>query len=84
MPEDITSTVRETCDAPSIMASDLMCRSIGKDSLREGGVVSAGTGPAAADFQGLHDRQAVRRSEDVRLIMGGKWKGCTPPPLPEW
>ena len=83
MLQDITENVRSTYDGPLVIASDLMCWNITKDFIQQREVIAAERvqpPPTSPDYMRAKRSGEAEMSE---YILGGKWKGSTPPPLPE-
>jgi ribonuclease Z len=83
MLQDITDNIRETYDGPLAIASDLMCWNVTKDSIQQREVMAAErVQPPPTSPQYM---KAKRSGEALMsdFILSGKWKGYTPPPLPE-
>ncbi|MHC5109396.1 MAG: hypothetical protein ACYTHJ_05915 [Planctomycetota bacterium] len=83
MHQGIIDSVRSTYDGPLAIANDLMCWNIRKENIVQREVIAAErvqpppTTPAY---------MTAKRSGDAsysEFINSGKWKGYTPPPLPE-
>ena len=83
MLQDMTERVREVYNGPLVIANDLMCWNITKDSIQQREVIAAERvqpPPTSAEYK------TAKRSGEATMsdyIMGGKWKGYTPPPLPQ-
>jgi ribonuclease Z len=83
MLQDMTESVRRTYDGPLVIANDLMCWNITKDSIQQREVMAAERvqpPPTSLAYK------TAKRSGEAKMsdyILSGKWKGYTPPPLPE-
>jgi ribonuclease Z len=83
MLQDITENVRSTYDGPLVIATDLMCWNITKDSIQQREVIAAERvqpPPTSPEYKRAKRSGAAKMSD---YITSGKWKGYTPPPLPE-
>jgi ribonuclease Z len=83
MYQDIIDTVRTTYDGPLVIANDLYCWSITKDTIRQREVMAAERvqpPPTSSEYMTAKRSGEAGYSE---FISSGKWKGYTPPPLPE-
>jgi ribonuclease Z len=83
MHQDIIENVRTTYDGPFVMASDLMCWNISKDSIQQREVMAAERvqpPPTSMEYKKAKRSGEATMSE---YITNGKWKGYTPPPLPD-
>lgn len=83
MLQDITDNLRKTYDGPFIMASDLMCWNISKEKIQQREVVSAEMVQPPPTSRGYKEARRSGEAEMSDFILSGKWKGYTPPPLPE-
>ncbi len=83
MLQDISDKVRMTYDGPFIMASDLMCWNVSKDSVQQREVVSAELVQPPATSEGYMKAKRSGEAKMSDFIVSGKWEGYTPPPLPE-
>ena len=83
MLQDMTERIREVYDGPLVIANDLMRWNISKDSIQQREVIAAERVQPPPTSEGY---MKARRSGEAKMpdfIMRGKWKGYTPPPLPE-
>jgi ribonuclease Z len=83
MLQDMTQKVRSTYDGPLVIATDLMCWNITKNSIQQREVIAAERvqpPPTSSEYKKAKRTGEAKMSD---YIMGGKWKGYTPPPLPE-
>ena len=81
--QQIIEEVRSVYDGPLAIANDLMCWTITQDSIVQREVVSAErvqAPPTTVEYKQA-DRSGQASYSD--FINNGKWKGYTPPPLPE-
>ncbi len=83
MLRDIQDNVRSTYDGPLAIATDLMAWNVTKDTIQEREVMAAERvqpPPTSPEYL-TAERSGEATMSDY--IMSGKWKGYTPPPLPE-
>jgi len=83
MLQDMTEGVREAYDGPLVIANDLMCWNITKDSIQQREVMAAERvqpPPTSPEYMKAERTGEATMSD---FIMKGKWKGYTPPPLPD-
>ena len=66
-----------------MIANDLMCWSITKDAIVQREVVSAERVQAPPTTQGYKEAKRSGQASYSEFINNGKWKGYTPPPLPQ-
>ena len=83
MLQDIIEQVRLTYDGPFTMANDLMCWNISKDRIQQREVVSAELVQPPPTSEGYKKAKRSGEAAMSDFILGGKWDGYTPPPLPE-
>jgi ribonuclease Z len=81
--QGMLEAIRETYDGPLTIATDLMVWNVTKDTItmREAVFPDRVTPPPATDTY-----KKAPRSGEAKMsgyIMGGVWKGFTPPPLPK-
>ena len=79
----IIEEVREVYDGPLVIADDLMCWTITKDSIVQREVVSAERVQAPPTTVEYKQAERSGQASYSQYIEGGKWKGYTPPSLPE-
>ena len=83
MLQEIVETVRTTYDGPLVVATDLMCWNISKERIVQREVMAAERvqpPPTSLEYKRAKRSGQASYSE---FINSGKWKGYTPPPLPE-
>jgi ribonuclease Z len=80
---DINDGVRETYDGPLEIAQDLMVINVTKDQIvvREVSVYDNAYPPGTS--QAYKDAKRSGEAKVSEDIEAGKWKGYTPPPMPE-
>ena len=83
MHQDMIDAVRETYDGPLIIASDLMAWNITKDSIVQREVIAAERVEAPPTSEGYMKAKRSGEASYSDFVSSGKWKGYTPPPLPE-
>jgi ribonuclease Z len=75
--------IRSTYDGPLAIADDLMCWIISKDAIVQREVVSAERVQAPPTTQGYKQAKRSGEASYSKFTDDGKWKGYTPPPLPD-
>ena len=83
MHQEIIDSVRSTYDGPLAVANDLMCWNISKDRIVQREVMAAERvqpPPTTPEYKRAKRSGQASYSE---FINSGKWKGYTPPPLPD-
>jgi ribonuclease Z len=75
--------IRATYDGPLAIADDLMAWTITKEAIVEREVVSAERVQAPPTTRGYKEAKRSGEARYSDFINDGKWKGYTPPPLPE-
>ncbi|GAB3529735.1 MBL fold metallo-hydrolase [Photobacterium alginatilyticum] len=75
--------VRKVYDGPLVIANDLMAWSITKDQIKQREVVSSERVQAPPTTQAYKEAKRSGEAKYSEFINNGKWKGYTPPPLPE-
>lgn len=79
----LIESVRTTYDGPLVIADDLMAWTITKDAIVQREVVSSErVQPPPVSMEYMKAKRSGE-AEYSDFIIGGKWKGYTPPPLPE-
>jgi ribonuclease Z len=79
----ILEEIRKVYDGPLVIADDLMCWTITKDAIVQREVVSADRVQAPPTTEGYKKARRSGQASYSEFINDGKWKGYTPPPLPE-
>jgi len=79
----ILEEIRQVYDGPLVIADDLMCWTITKDAIVQREVVSAERVQAPPTTEGYKQAKRSGQASYSTFINDGKWKGYTPPPLPE-
>ncbi len=80
---NMTDRIRSVYDGPLVLATDLMCWNITKDSIQEREVISAERVQPPPTSPGY---MTAKRSGEAKIsdyILSGRWAGYTPPPLPD-
>jgi ribonuclease Z len=83
MLQDMTARVRTVYDGPLVLATDLMCWSVSKDSIQMREVMAAERvqpPPTSPEYMTAKRSGEAKMSE---FILGGRWEGYRPPPIPE-
>lgn len=83
MLQDMTDAIWTVYDGPFVFANDLMCWNITKDSIQLREVIPAERVQSPHTSPGY---MTAKRSGEAKMsdyILAGKWKGYTPPRLPD-
>nr|WP_305778406.1 guanitoxin biosynthesis MBL fold metallo-hydrolase GntH [Labrenzia sp. PHM005] len=83
MVQSMSDAIREVYDGPLVLADDLMAWNITKDSIQQREVVSAERVQPPPTTKGYLTAPRSGEASYSDFIIGGKWDGYTPPPLPE-
>ncbi|MEE8094586.1 MAG: guanitoxin biosynthesis MBL fold metallo-hydrolase GntH [Gammaproteobacteria bacterium] len=83
MLQEIVETVRTTYDGPLVVASDLMCWNISKERIVQREVMAAERVQPPPTSLAYKRAKRSGQASYSEFINSGKWKGYTPPPLPE-
>ena len=75
--------IREVYDGPLVIADDLMAWNITKESIVQREVVSSERVQAPPTTEAYKKAKRSGEATYSDFISAGKWKGYTPPPLPE-
>ena len=70
-------------DGPVAIANDMMCWNISKDAIVQREVVSAERVQAPPTTRGYKEAKRSGEARYSKFTNDGKWRGYTPPPLPE-
>ncbi len=81
--QQILDEIRTTYDGPLAIANDLMAWTITKDTIVQREVVSAERVQAPPTTPGYKDAKRSGEASYSDFTNNGKWKGYTPPPLPD-
>jgi ribonuclease Z len=79
----ILEEIRKVYDGPLVVADDLMCWTITKDAIVQREVITAERVQAPPTTDGYKKAPRSGQASYSKFINDGKWKGYTPPPLPE-
>ena len=83
MYQEIVETVRSTYDGPLVVATDLMCWNISKERIVQREVMAAERVQPPPTSPGYMTAYRSGEASYSEFINSGKWKGYTPPPLPD-
>jgi len=83
MYQDILDKVRSTYSGPLVIADDLMCWNISKERIVQREVMAAERVQPPPTTPGYMRAKRSGEASYSEFINSGKWKGYTPPPLPE-
>lgn len=75
--------IREVYEGPLVIADDLMAWKISKDAILQREVVSSERVQAPPTTKGYKQARRSGEASYSDFVNSGKWKGYTPPPLPE-